>query len=241
MTDPDGTGHNDPHNPDPKPFLVEVAVNAPTDDVWAALTTPATIGEWFGWDYEGIDAEIRQIFVDEAKLDAPHRVSWGDGSYLEVTADGPRSIVRAVLPGNLDDSRWDDVYDGVEEGWRAFLTQLRFLLERRPTGRRRTVFLTGDATGAQVIAVAGDGEVLLTGVRSLALLDPHGHLVVADIRLKLDDIAPSRASITVSTYGLDDKTFAEVRDRWAARWLPVAAEAEVTVGKAPLPPGIFDA
>jgi uncharacterized protein YndB with AHSA1/START domain len=51
------------------PVIAEVEVAAPADAVWRALREPAEIRRWFGWDYEGLDEEIRQIFVDGAKAD----------------------------------------------------------------------------------------------------------------------------------------------------------------------------
>lgn len=226
-------------SPTPKPFHVETRVAAPPADVWPALTEPGRIRRWFGWDYDGIEAEITLIFVDEPKHEDGRRVTWSDGSYLEVEADGPHTVVRAVLPGDLTDARWDDVYDGIEEGWRAFLAQLRHLLETRPEGRRRTVFLTGSATGADLRAAAGDGTPVHESERQFGLVDPHGHLVVAASQARLAEDRAANVSVTVSTYGLDDDAFAAVRERWASRWLPVAADAAVTTGSEPVPPGLF--
>jgi uncharacterized protein YndB with AHSA1/START domain len=225
-------------NPAPKPFHVETSVAADPDEVWAAVNDPALVRQWFGWDYDGLDAEIKMIFLDGGVKEG-RRISWSDGSYLEVAADGPHSVVRVVLPGDLADARWDDVYDGVEEGWRAFLAQLRFLLERRPAGPRRTVYLAGTVTGRELRAVAGDGEVVHTADRQVGVVDPHGHLVVAGAHTPLARDEAGRVDVTVSTFGLDDAAFTEVRDRWAARWLPVAKDATVVAGDEALPPGLF--
>ena len=127
----------------PKPYRVEIAVAAPHEQVWAAMTQPVAIRQWFGWDYDGIDAEIQQIFVDEASLTPTERMGWADGSYLEVTGDDTHSVVRAVR--DVDGEH--DGYDPIAEGWRAFLGQLRFLVEESPKGNRRTIYLTGSATG----------------------------------------------------------------------------------------------
>ena len=51
-----------------KPFRVEVTVDAPRDTVWRALTEPEQIRHWFGWDYDGLEDEIRLIFVEHASL-----------------------------------------------------------------------------------------------------------------------------------------------------------------------------
>src|SRR3712207_5730377 len=106
-----------------------MAVRAGQDRVWEAVTQPPVLRQWFGWYYDGLDAEIRQIFVDEATLLPPGRMGWADGSFLEVTGDDDRSTVRAVRDGKP--SRDPDEYDAIEEGWKAFLVQLRFLLEEQ--------------------------------------------------------------------------------------------------------------
>src|SRR5687767_10536076 len=131
-----------------KPFRVETTIDAPREAVWRALTTPGVIREWFGWDYEGLEGEIRFIFVDHAEPQPPDRIVLAMGQELQLEADGPRTVVRAVLPGSLEEAGWEDIFDGIEEGWRTFFEQLRFMVARHGT-RRRTVFLTGTARPAE--------------------------------------------------------------------------------------------
>jgi hypothetical protein len=188
--------------------------------------------QWFGWNYDGLDAEIRQIFVDEATLLAPERMGWADGSYLEVQGDDDTSVVRAVREG--DPSADPDAYDAIEEGWRAFLVQLTFLLEQRPPGRRRTLYLTGETTGRQVLALA-DGEWRRAGSRVAWVVGPDGSLVVAAARAPLDSPEAAGMQIVVSTYGLDDAAFDTVRDQWSKRWTAAADGAQVTSAGAPAP------
>jgi hypothetical protein len=211
----------------PKPFRVETTVDAPADRVWAALTEPELIGQWFGWDYPGLDDEIREIFVDGAAPDG-HRLAFTDGSYLEVAPDGPRTVVRAVLPGSLSDAGWEDLYDGVEEGWRAFFEQLRFLLEERPAGRRRTIFLTGEATSEQAFALLGDARPWHASRYLRAAVEPDGHLVGVDAIRTVDSGAAGPVSLTVATYGLDEAAFRKVHDDWAARWTAAVAASKAT-------------
>ena len=88
----------------PKPFRIEVVVEAARDRVWPALTDPVEIRRWFGWDYEGLDAEVGYIFVDHAEPVGPDRLQldearhqrsvaverWGGGLVSLVTSE-PRS------------------------------------------------------------------------------------------------------------------------------------------------------
>ena len=221
-----------------KPFRVEVTVDAPRDAVWRALTDPDLIRQWFGWDYDDLDAEIRYIFVDHAEPHPPGRIDFPDDTRVRQTIElaevGPRTVVRVVKPAPLDDATWDDIYDGEEEGWRWFFEQLRFLLERGPTGRRRTVYLTGTVPGRRAVEAVEpvDGTApaeLWHDSRYLRMVvDRAGHLVVVSGQRPLDDPEPSPAGIAVSTFGLDDEAFAAVTAEWTDRWRQVAPDSAVT-------------
>jgi uncharacterized protein YndB with AHSA1/START domain len=191
-----------------KPYRVEITINADRDTVWRAMTDIEQIRQWFGWEYDGIEGEIRYIFVEQMKYEPPARMRDEDGSwYIELVADGPRTVVRVVQSGDLDGTDWDEIYDAIEEGWRTFLEQLRFLLDTRPEGRRRTVFLAGEATDVPV-----EGKPWHSSRYQRMVVDPAGHLVVAATEPK------GSAFVLVSTYGLDDAEFAAVRDEWTRRW-----------------------
>ena len=215
-----------------KPYAIEVSVLAGHDLVWEAVTQPAVLRQWFGWDYDGLDAEIQHIFVDEATLWAPERMGWADGSFLEVQGDDDTSVVRAAREGGPPAD--PDSYDAIEEGWRAFLVQLQFLLELRPKGRRRTLYLTGETTGRQALSLV-DGEWRRSGSRVAWTIDPDGFLVVVAGRTPLDSPDAAAMHVVVSTYGLDDTTFDGVRETWAKRWVPVADGAQVTYAERPAP------
>lgn len=209
---------------------VEVTVRAPRDTVWRALTEPDQVRQWFGWDYDGLDAEIQEIFVDGAEPHSPGRIEFGNGDTIELVEAGPHTVVRVTKPGPLDGTDWSEVYDGMEEGWRTFFEQLRYRLERQPAGRRRTVFLTGNA----------DPPAILAALRPLAtqswhesryqrmLLDDAGQLVGFAAPRPLDSTEPGPVSVLVTTYDLTDAAFAAVRDGWAAWWRSLAQDAEVT-------------
>lgn len=215
-----------------KPYDVELRLPAGRDEVWGAVTQPAILRQWFGWDYDGLDAEIKQIFVDEATLWAPERMGWADGSFLEVTGGTDSAVVRVNRDGSGPSG--PERYDAIEEGWRAFLTQLRFLIERRPAGNRRTVYLTGETTGPAALALT-DGDWEHVGPRVAWTVDTDGHLVVVATRAPLAAPEASRTEVTVSTYGLDDGTFEALRQEWTKRWSPIADSAQVTTAADPAP------
>ncbi|HEX8632171.1 MAG TPA: SRPBCC domain-containing protein [Catenuloplanes sp.] len=211
-----------------QPFQVDITINADRDAVWRTMTDPAEIRQWFGWDYDGIDAEIRHIFVEHVRPAPPDRILFEDGSAIELTADGPLTGVRAVLAGPPQGPDPDDLYNGVEEGWRTFFEQLRFLLETRPGGRRRTIYLTGVASGAELLAVGATGGRPWHGSRYQQMtVSDAGHLVAVASQALLTSENVNPAAITISTYGLDDAGFAAVEEHWTKRWSAVSA-ARVT-------------
>ena len=116
------------------PVIVEVTIAAPVDVVWSALRDPAELRRWFGWQYEGLDEEIRFIFVQEAKADDDaHVLDGGEGGTIALEVLGDRTVVRVTRAASADG------YDEINEGWITFLQQLRFYLERHPGQERATV------------------------------------------------------------------------------------------------------
>lgn len=208
-----------------KAYDVEISVAVGRDEAWESVTQPAVLHQWFGWDYDGLTAEIKQIFVDEATLWAPEQMGWADGSYLEVTGGDDSAQVRVARDG--DGPSGHDVYDAIEEGWRSFLIQLRFLLDNRPEGRRRTLYLTGETTGRQALTLV-PGEWKRFGLRVAWAVDGDGNLVVVSGRVPLDSHEAARFEVTVSLFGADDATFEAARETWAKRWAPMAADANLT-------------
>src|SRR5690242_19339355 len=100
-----------------KPYDVEISVAVVRDEAWESVTQPAVLHQWFGWDYDGLTAEIKQIFVDEATLWAPEQMGWADGSYLEVTGGDDTARIRVARDG--EGRGGHEVYDAIEEGWRS--------------------------------------------------------------------------------------------------------------------------
>jgi uncharacterized protein YndB with AHSA1/START domain len=143
------------------PVILEVVVAAPADVVWRALREPGEIRRWFGWDYDGLDEEIRFIFAEESTADDEARVlDGGPGGTIALEAQGDRTVVRVSRAAT------EGAYDEVNEGWITFVQQLRFYLERHRGRDRRTVHI---ATGGeewfrsenQVGFVRDDGSLVI--------------------------------------------------------------------------------
>lgn len=216
-----------------KPFVVEVSIDAPADAVWRAVSDPAEIRQWFGWDYPSLDDEIKYIFIDHATAVPPVRLEMEGMHTIEIVPDGSRTVVRVVCASGLADARWDDIYDALEEGWRTFFHQLRYYLERGAGKQRRTLYLTGTASAPDVLAAldaAAPGEPwqesrhqravvpAADGVDLVSLISPR----------PLQDAQPAKVAVTVSTYGLDDAAFAALRSDWESRWTALVPEGKVT-------------
>jgi uncharacterized protein YndB with AHSA1/START domain len=222
--------------PEAKPFRVEVVVRAPHIEVWRALTDPDEIRRWFGWDYAGLDEEIELMFVTGARHEPPNRILMFEGedqSAIEVEADGAHTIVRAVYPTSPEAVEPGDAYDPIEEGWRAFLLQLRDYLERHPGKRRRTIRLVSEAKPIAVLAaVAGEIEGVSRRASphlSVTTTDSYGGgLVVVDSSEPLDSADAGRVNVTITTYGFDDERFTALRERWEAILSELGKGVEVT-------------
>ncbi|MEV4624619.1 SRPBCC domain-containing protein [Asanoa sp. NPDC049573] len=193
-----------------KPFRVETTVDAPQALVWRHFTEPELIRQWFGWDHEGLSDEIQLIFLRDARLSPPDRIALGDDHLITLTAESPTSTtVRIESPGEPTGE-----YDAIEEGWRQFLEQLRFLLARGH-GARRTLFFQGVVNPA----LRTDAGPVWHRSRHLRMtVDGSGHLVALATQASVDSTEPTDATVTVSTFGLDDAGFAAVEEAWADRW-----------------------
>jgi hypothetical protein len=186
---------------------VEVRVDAAAEVVWGAFTRPEELRRWFGWDYDGLEAEIQYIFFDHATQHAPNRIEIEDemgNQSVELVPDASGTIVRIVAP------------DALAEGWRTFFCQLGHYLEHHRGEERRTVHLDGEATPSAVLALLGDQAVRASG--SVAVVHDDDGFAAVESSDGLDSREPGRVKLTVSTYGLDDEEVARVRRRWAERW-----------------------
>lgn len=236
--------------------IVEVVVAAPPEAVWRALRDPAEIRRWFGWEYEGLVDEIAAFFVDGATVvEDGRRLSLGDVFVLEPR--GAETVLRLVrsAPAGTD---WEGVYDDIVEGWRSFLHQLRFALERHAGRDRRTLFFSGRsheggprppaaiglsaldsvAPGERYSLRSGAGDTL-TGTlwfRSVhqigVTVDGFGDGLLVVHNRPVTSKSPHGGGMAVlTTYGLDDATFDSLGERWTSWW-----ESTFETPKAPSAP-----
>jgi uncharacterized protein YndB with AHSA1/START domain len=209
--------------PEMKPFVMEVTIDAPQDAVWRAVSDPAELRRWFGWEYPGLEEEIKMIFLDGTTQSPPQRLEFTGMGTLDIVPDGSRSVVRLVWAGGLADAKWDDIYDGMEEGWRTFFHQLKYYLERRAGQDRRTLYLTGLAPAPAVVAAldaAAPGEPWQASRHQRAVVPAAGGVdlvsVLSPQPLQADE--PAKVSVTVSAYGMDEAAFDTLRSEWESRW-----------------------
>ncbi|ALE04473.1 hypothetical protein AL755_02000 (plasmid) [Arthrobacter sp. ERGS1:01] len=121
---------------------LSVLINADAEQVWHMLREPSRVAQWHGWEMEGLDDEIRQIYFSEVSESADHLrldLEMGDSFVLEPHPDGTLlTMTRGVATGE-----WAKYDSDITEGWTMFIQQLRFALERHPHTPRRTIFVDG--------------------------------------------------------------------------------------------------
>lgn len=225
--------------------LIDLTVQATVDDVWAALTDPVAVRQWFGWEYEGLDDEIRLIFAEQATADGgAHTLAWPDGDSIVLTERDGGTGVQVRRPPH--GPTFDGVHDPVDEGWITFLHQLRFALERHRGQERRTVM-------SPAVDLGSDDDPLLArlGLRGLgdeaagepySVERPDGSRFAGQIWFQTDlqigltvadegdallvvartppGSAPPRGSamFLLNLYGYDDAQVADAERRWTAWW-----------------------
>lgn len=213
-------------------------------DCWEYFREPTLIREWHGWEYDGLDAEIRQIFQDQARIGEDHRtINLGTHFFNFFDEEGATRVHvhHSPLP---EDSELHDYVPDIDEGWLSFLQQLRFKLTRHADDNRRTLFFSGppkDPTispiqlvglgqvgqqtiGAQYGATVGPGDALTGEVwfvskNQLGLtVDGWGDglLVVANGPSGGPPYESGQAILT--TYGLTDRDRTDLEHRWQEWW-----------------------
>jgi len=162
--------------PDPS---FEMLLPRPVEAVWLAFRDPELIRRWHGWDFEGLDEEIKALYVDGVVVDQEqHTLHIGGHLFALRPQDGHTLLhVSRKAPVEKVDTGidWARQYDDIEEGWISFLQQLRFVLARQLQRRRRTIFRAGAARSAVPTPIA-DVLGLFNAART-----PAGEPYVADV------------------------------------------------------------
>jgi uncharacterized protein YndB with AHSA1/START domain len=224
-TDPLST---DPVNIDQnQPVTIEVTVDALAGEVWQSLRDPERIRRWHGWQYEQLDEEIRQIYLDDVDAnDETYVLTLGGGDRFEVQPGS--SGTRLVLTRGAGAGKVDSGADEITEGWLMFLHQLKFMLERQPETERRTLFYygSGDPEALPRLLHTVPAEVGVTWYRTghqqgviLPDLGP-GLLITAGKSSVTSETGETTvdAMAVVTMYDLLDGEFGIQRDIWSAWW-----------------------
>lgn len=124
---------------------LSVLINADAEQLWRMLREPGRIAQWHGWEVEGLEEEIKQIYYSNATEGSDHlrlELGTGDVFTLSPRADGTLlTLTRGEATGE-----WASYDADITEGWWTFMQQLRFALERHPKTRRRTIYADGTST-----------------------------------------------------------------------------------------------
>jgi hypothetical protein len=210
--------------------IVETTIAAPFDTLWRALREPGEIRRWHGWDYDGLDDEIEQIYLTANASEGHGTIELeGTNDRFELEPSGDETVVRVTrAEGEPSD-------DEIAEGWITFVQQLAFALERHPGLDRRTIHLEANLDAALTPARLGlvgadaegprslwgdvaawgetlSGEVVYRSANQVGLsVNEWG-----DALLVLHAFGGGRA--IVSVYRLDDRQFAELERRLTDCW-----------------------
>ncbi|NJC21125.1 uncharacterized protein YndB with AHSA1/START domain [Arthrobacter pigmenti] len=209
--------------PDP----LSVHLNADARQVWLMLREPRLVRQWFGWEAEGLDEEIRSIYF------APSVVEGPDHKFL--TVDGGDTFrIEPVQDGTLVTLERADSEEAITEGWVTFLQQLRFALERHPSATRRTAFFSGEPASDESIIGKLNAEQLQQPGDSYSLTLPNGHELNGTVWFRTENqlgltvseyadhgeglviVADQGGSsmVTVTTYGLGARALRDIWDGW---------------------------
>ena len=236
-----------PAEPEQERVLVDMEVDAPVDVVWAALREPAEVRRWFGWDDEGLAAEIEEIFVERAVVEDDTRIiNWADGDSFALEDRGERTRLRVMRRGHAGID-FDGVHDAIDEGWITFTQQLRFSLERHRGEDRRTAFATrgmgleddpllarlgvrdlghaevgSEYTVERTDGTSFSGEVFFQTDLQVGLTVAEEHDALLVIARTPPTSAPPHGQVMfiLSAYGLDDAGLGDLEARWTSWWGP---------------------
>ncbi|MCB9764238.1 MAG: SRPBCC domain-containing protein [Alphaproteobacteria bacterium] len=246
---------------------LSVTIDAPPEAVWAALTEAEQIARWFGPETEvvpGLGGYVRVSWGQGMTINGGIEVwepgrhlrvaeSWGEpgaevhmATDYHIETDRGRTVLRLVQSGFGGTGNWDDEFDALDRGWRAFLRNLQHLLETQ-AGRggvqvclmekvdRSAEDIWARLLGPEGLAVAGppagegaDFVANPAGVGPLKgtvdLWDPPYYLgaVLPDLgdallRVEMAGSAPSMRTLMLYLYGEHAAQAGALQEAFAAR------------------------
>lgn len=145
-------------------FEMTLAIDAPRDRVWKALTDPEELVRWFPLEARVTPGEGGEIHLGWAEgVGGPSKIlAWDEGKHLRtgwfntmpdgtpipertqlavdyrLESDGGKTVLRVVNSGFLEGAAWDEELEGVTWGWNFELRSLRHYLEHH-LGKQRHV------------------------------------------------------------------------------------------------------
>ena len=172
-------------------------------------------------------------------------IDMGDDRFV-LEAIGEQTIVRLIRSAPASDVSWKGIYDDVVEGWITFVQQLRFAMERHRGAERRTLFLNGraraagtplpgDALGFGALSTVPVGERYAittafgerlegtvwfrTAYQMGVTVDAFGDgLLIPNDRPQTGKSPHGGGNVVITTYGLSDRAFADLQERWKRWW-----------------------
>jgi len=242
--------------------VIDLSIEVPgtRQQVWEAIATGPGITSWFvphevdGREGGAVRIDFGPGFGEVAATvtawEPPHRVVFeneGERSlaheWLVEARDGGSCVVRLVTSGFGTGADWDAEYDGLSNGWRIFLHNLRLYLTHFAGQRGRAIIPTRmtvgpkDAAFSRLCAALGvpddlrEGEPLQAGGPGVpALSGTVDSVQVTDATrtyfLLLDAPAPGTAFLTAEGSGdavaislylyLFGESGAAVKDEWTS-------------------------
>lgn len=211
---------------------LSLIIKASIKAVWDALRQKQKLAQWFGWDYEGLGAEINDIYFtnvrEEGEGDPVRRsltVNGGDTFILIARGGGTElHLVRRPLDGTAE----DNYYDTITEGWISFVEQLRFMLEYKPEDMRTTIVTHQQLDKDIILGQWGlpnpqEGQNFKGHLEGVEVSGSVRFRTPQQIGLLVDGWGPGLLIVQFSenmqlltTYELEDETFRKLAEKWGA-------------------------
>ncbi len=180
---------------------LSIEIDASPEEVWHAISDAEELQRWFPLTAEiepGVGGTVT-ISWGPGVEGTGHIDAWEEGRRLRYTEGPPptddavpvavdytiearegRTVLRMVHSGFSAEDDWAEYFDTVDSGWRYFLSNLKFYLERHPGTPRRmvwdrrkinvekpdawaTLFGEGGLAATELPATSGASATLWTG------------------------------------------------------------------------------